>query len=126
MNSLTFGGLPGGQHGLSSRIFHQHFFVFAGSRTRAKIEDVVEHTGERYAVLCLNRRISWYATGVGHIRALKQSIRLARTAQQIRAAIEDFLEQQERLDADETWGRVELGNLGRPRTDAKNQLIKIR
>lgn len=47
------------------RIIHRH------------LELLLEHAGECGAVHCLSRRISWYGKTMGHIKPLKEAIRLA-------------------------------------------------
>lgn len=55
---------------------------------------LLEHGGERDAMLCLTRRISWYGKTMGHIKPLKEAIRTARTSAQIDNALELAIEWQ--------------------------------
>jgi tRNA-dihydrouridine synthase B len=48
---------------------------------------LVQHRGEQAAVKCLNQRISWYGKTLGHSKPLKEAIRLARSAREIREAL---------------------------------------
>jgi len=41
----------------------------------------------RRAVQCLNTRISWYGKALGHVKPLKEKIRLARTVDEVRDAL---------------------------------------
>ncbi len=50
---------------------------------------MVEHEGERVAVRTLNQRISWYGKTMGHIKPLKERVRLARSAAEMRRALEE-------------------------------------
>jgi nifR3 family TIM-barrel protein len=52
---------------------------------------LLEHQDERGAILCLSRRISWYGKTMGHIKPLKEAIRLATSAAAIREALEAWL-----------------------------------
>lgn len=52
---------------------------------------LIEHAGEDAAVRCLNTRISWYGKTMGHIKELKETIRLAKTAGEIRRVLEDWI-----------------------------------
>ncbi|MDY7107976.1 MAG: tRNA-dihydrouridine synthase [Planctomycetota bacterium] len=52
---------------------------------------LLEHAGEAAAVHCLNRRISWYGRTMGHIKPLKEAVRLARTSEEIRAVLEEWI-----------------------------------
>jgi tRNA-dihydrouridine synthase B len=56
------------------------------------LELLLEHCGELDAVQCMNRRISWYGKTMGHIKPLKESIRLARSTTQIRSALDHAIE----------------------------------
>ena len=51
------------------------------------LELLIDHLGERQAVMCLNRRVSWYGKTMGHIKPLKEAIRLARNTDEIRNAL---------------------------------------
>lgn len=48
---------------------------------------LLEHAGEAEAVRCLRQRISWYGKTMGHVKPLKESIRLASHTTEVRAAI---------------------------------------
>jgi nifR3 family TIM-barrel protein len=48
---------------------------------------LLETGGERAAVLCLQKRISWYGRTLGHVKPLKEAVRLARSSEEIRAAL---------------------------------------
>ena len=61
------------------------------------LELLVEHTGERNAVLLLNRRISWYGRTMGHVKPLKESIRLARTSSDMRITLNAWLDRAESM-----------------------------
>ncbi|MEM7227340.1 MAG: tRNA dihydrouridine synthase DusB [Planctomycetota bacterium] len=50
---------------------------------RRHLHLLLEHEDERSAVRCMNKRISWYGKTMGHIKPLKESIRLARSAAEI-------------------------------------------
>jgi tRNA-dihydrouridine synthase len=52
---------------------------------------LIEHAGEEAAVQCLNTRISWYGKTMGHVKELKEAIRLARTAGEIRRVLQDWI-----------------------------------
>ena len=54
------------------------------------LELMLEHHGERAAVICLRQRISWYGKSMGHIKPLKERIRLAATTDQIREALQEW------------------------------------
>jgi len=56
------------------------------------LELLLEHAGEATAVRTLNQRISWYGKTMGHIKTLKETIRLARTSEEIRGVLEAWLE----------------------------------
>jgi nifR3 family TIM-barrel protein len=49
---------------------------------------LVEHLGEHDAVLCMTRRISWYGKTMGHIKALKEKIRVASSTREMFAALD--------------------------------------
>jgi len=68
------------------RIIHRH------------LDLLLEYECEPYAVDCLNKRISWYGKTMGHVKPLKEAIRLATSATAIRAALEEWID------------RAELGN----------------
>jgi len=56
------------------------------------LELLLEHDDERRAVLCLSKRISWYGKTMGHVKPLKESIRLANSAAEMRQAIGQWLD----------------------------------
>jgi nifR3 family TIM-barrel protein len=60
---------------------------------------MLEHHGERIAVKTLNQRISWYGKTMGHIKPLKEAVRLARSADEIRHALLEWLARDERHPA---------------------------
>jgi tRNA-dihydrouridine synthase B len=47
-----------------------------------------EFHGDHYAVRSLNSRISWYGKTMGHVKTLKEAIRLAASPHEIRTALE--------------------------------------
>lgn len=53
---------------------------------------LVELRGERAAVECMSKRISWYGKTMGHIKPLKEAIRLARTTGEMREHLCEWLE----------------------------------
>jgi len=55
------------------------------------LELLIEHAGEDAAVRCLNQRISWYGKTMGHIKELKETIRLATTADEIRTILQQWI-----------------------------------
>jgi nifR3 family TIM-barrel protein len=48
---------------------------------------LVTHAGEAAAVRCLGQRMSWYGKTMGHVKPLKEAIRLARSTDEMRAAL---------------------------------------
>lgn len=58
---------------------------------------LVQHAGERDAVLCLSRRIAWYGKTMGHIKPLKEALRLARNTQEMREALLRWLAYQDQF-----------------------------
>jgi nifR3 family TIM-barrel protein len=48
---------------------------------------LLEHRGPREALRCLSTRISWYGKTMGHVKPLKEAIRLARSAEEVRDAL---------------------------------------
>ena len=60
---------------------------------------MLEHHGERTAVICLRQRISWYGKTMGHIKPLKEAIRLADTSDLMRLELSQWLEQDEAKQA---------------------------
>jgi len=59
------------------------------------LELLLEHSGERDAVLCLNQRVSWYGKTMGHIKPLKEKLRLARNTHAMRQALLEWLDRAE-------------------------------
>ena len=59
---------------------------------RRHLELLLELTDERTAVRCLSQRISWYGKTLGHVRPLKEAIRLATSADIIRDVLEVGIE----------------------------------
>ncbi len=53
------------------------------------------HHGSRYAVLCMSRRISWYGKTMGHVRPLKDAIRLADSSQRMRTVLLEAMDRAE-------------------------------
>jgi nifR3 family TIM-barrel protein len=51
------------------------------------LELLLEHCDETYAVRCMNTRISWYGKTMGHIKPLKEAIRVTQRASEIKAAL---------------------------------------
>lgn len=55
--------------------------------------DLIEqYAGRRMAVQTMSKRISWYGKTMGHIKPLKESVRLAQTIQEMRAVINESIE----------------------------------
>ncbi len=57
---------------------------------RRHLELLLEHADEKWAVRCLNTRISWYGKTMGHIKPLKEAVRLARTSGEILLALNEW------------------------------------
>jgi nifR3 family TIM-barrel protein len=53
---------------------------------------LIEHVGERQAVLCLSQRVSWYGRTMGHIKPLKESLRVATTTMAMRNTLLEWLD----------------------------------
>jgi len=51
---------------------------------------LLQHHGERAALICLRQKISWYGTTMGHIKPLKERVRLAKTTDEMRSALEEW------------------------------------
>ena len=51
---------------------------------------MLETSNERRAVKCLNQRISWYAKGMGHVKRMKETIRLAEDVATIRSTLREW------------------------------------
>jgi nifR3 family TIM-barrel protein len=56
------------------------------------LELLLETEDEAYAVRILSQRISWYGKTMGHVKPLKEAIRLAQSADEMREALEAWLE----------------------------------
>lgn len=52
---------------------------------------ILHYQGETAAVRCLQSRISWYAKTMGHVKPLKEAVRLSTSSRQIRAAIDRWI-----------------------------------
>ena len=76
---------------------------------------IVETLGERAAVKRLSQRISWYGTSLGHVKPVKERIRLARDASEIRDVLALAIEL---LDAAPHLLRVPPGFFREPGVDA--------
>jgi nifR3 family TIM-barrel protein len=59
---------------------------------RRHLELLIEHLGEHDAIMCLSRRISWYGKTMGHIKPLKEAIRVARSTRDMFDALDRGLE----------------------------------
>ena len=55
------------------------------------LELILEHRGERSALHCITNRIALYGRTLGHIKPLKERVRLAKSADEIREALEAWL-----------------------------------
>ena len=55
---------------------------------RRHLELLLEHSGEREAVQCLSRRISWYGKTMGHVKPIKEGIRVAKTSAEIETVLD--------------------------------------
>jgi tRNA-dihydrouridine synthase B len=53
---------------------------------------LLEYAGERAAVDTLSKRISWYGKTMGHVKRMKEAVRLAGSAEAIRLAVVEELE----------------------------------
>ena len=70
--------------------------IFRGRNDKIKIilrhlELILEHRGERSALHCITNRIALYGRTLGHIKPLKERVRLAKSADEIREALEAWL-----------------------------------
>jgi nifR3 family TIM-barrel protein len=61
---------------------------------------LVELAGEDRAVECLSKRISWYGKTMGHVKPLKEAVRVARSVQEVRGAIRSGLDMEKRRSDD--------------------------
>jgi tRNA-dihydrouridine synthase B len=68
---------------------------------RRHLDLLLEYECEAYAVDCLNKRISWYGKTMGHVKPLKEAIRLATSAAAIRAALEEWIDRADSGDPSE-------------------------
>jgi nifR3 family TIM-barrel protein len=59
---------------------------------RRHLQLLLEHLGEHDAILCLSRRISWYGKTMGHIKPLKEAIRMATSTRQMFEALDLWIE----------------------------------
>ena len=55
---------------------------------RRHLELLVRHAGKKEAVRCMQQRISWYGKTMGHIKPLKEAVRLAESVSDMLGAIE--------------------------------------
>jgi len=53
---------------------------------------LITHLGERQALLCLSQRVSWYGKTMGHVKQLKEALRLALSTEAMRMTLEWWLE----------------------------------
>lgn len=65
---------------------------------RRHLELLLQHGTERDAVDCLSKRISWYGRTMGHVKPLKEAIRLARSTAEIARVLDEWTEVAERSD----------------------------
>jgi tRNA-dihydrouridine synthase len=75
---------------------HNEPITFRGRNDKIKIilrhlELILEHRGERAALHCMTNRIALYGKTLGHIKPLKERVRLAKSADEIREALESWL-----------------------------------
>jgi len=63
---------------------------------RRHLELLLLYGDERDAIDCLSKRISWYGKTMGHIKPLKEAIRLARSVAEIDQALHEWIEWAER------------------------------
>lgn len=59
---------------------------------RRHLELLIEHLGDHDAIMCLSRRISWYGKTMGHIKPLKEAIRVATSTQEMFDALNTGME----------------------------------
>ena len=55
------------------------------------LELILKYKGERAALHCMTNRIALYGKNLGHVKPLKERVRLAKSAGEIREAIEEWL-----------------------------------
>ena len=70
--------------------------IFRGRNDKIKIilrhlELILQHRSERAALHCITNRIALYGRTLGHIKPLKERVRLAKSADEIREALEAWL-----------------------------------
>jgi tRNA-dihydrouridine synthase B len=66
---------------------------------RRHLQLLIEHCGEHDAVLCLSRRVSWYGKTMGHIKPLKEAIRMAQTTREMFDALDAWIGRAEEAPA---------------------------
>ena len=66
---------------------------------RRHLDLLVEVAGERMAVHTMQKRISWYGRSMGHVKPLKEAIRLATTTSTMRATIERWMVREPRRES---------------------------
>jgi nifR3 family TIM-barrel protein len=54
---------------------------------------LLEHHGERHALQCMNRRISWYGKTMGHVKPLKEAVRTAPDTRRMREVLDAWWRQ---------------------------------
>ena len=79
-----------------SRHLRGEFSVFRDRNTKIQIilrhlELILEYRSERAALHCMTNRIALYGKTLGHIKPLKERVRLAKSADEIREALEAWL-----------------------------------
>lgn len=57
---------------------------------RRHLQLLLEHADEAWAVRCLNTRISWYGKTMGHVKPLKEAVRLATSSDAIDATLAEW------------------------------------
>ena len=75
---------------------HNEPITFRGRNDKIKIilrhlELILEHRSERAALHCMTNRIALYGKTLGRIKPLKERVRLAKNADEIREALESWL-----------------------------------
>ena len=56
------------------------------------LEFILKYKGERDALHCMTNRIALYGKTLGHVKPLKERVRLAKSTKEIRKALEAWLE----------------------------------
>lgn len=82
---------------------------------RRHLELLIEHNGETEAVECLSKRISWYGKTMGAVKPLKERIRLAASACEIRQSVGEWIARVE------PWERGLADRL--PRNNVEGNLV---